>query len=163
MNPSYNNISLATGAHIAGICEIKIVPREWIIYTPVIDFNTGKVTTALIFIDSLNWLVLQLAPDSYSYIEKPKTNKTGSYFEINISGLINYFDAALLQQLETIRYNEVVALVKDNKGQYRLVGTKEIGLQLEIGNVQSNKQDGLLEVSIEMTMQNSYASPFYEL
>ena len=43
MLQAYNSITLKPGATNAGICGIKIAPREWLAADPVIDFNTGKV------------------------------------------------------------------------------------------------------------------------
>ena len=163
MNTAYANINLKTGAHVAGICKIQIAPREWLAADVVIDFATGKVLEAVIFADSHTWLTLQLVPDSYLFSEKPKINKVGSYYDVVLSGLINYIDATLLQQLETMRYNELLALVTDINGQLRIVGNANIGLIAEIGNAQENKQDGTSEVSIELSMQSSYASPFYDI
>lgn len=163
MNTYYSDINLKTGPHIAGICYLQIAPREWLTQNPIIDFASGKILNPVVFSNSHNWLKLQLVQDSYSFSEKPKNNKAGSYFEISISGLINYIDASLLLQLETYRYNELIALVKDNNGQLRLVGNANIGLIADIGNFQENKQDGSCEISIEMKMQNSSASPFYEV
>jgi hypothetical protein len=163
MNTSYANINLKTGTHIAGICKIQIAPREWLAENPTIDFLSGKILTPVVFLGSYNWLSLQLVADSYSYSEKPKSSKAGPFIEISISGLINYIDPALLQILETLRNNELIALVTDFNGQLRLVGNANIGLIADIGHVQENKQDGSCEISIEMKMQNSYASPFYTI
>src|SRR5881392_728476 len=113
MKQVYGNIAFTTGAQVAGICEIKIAPREWLASDPVIDFATGKILTDLALTDDKEFLILTLTQDSYEYNEKPKNNRGGSYYEVSCNGTINDLDSTTQQMLESLRYHEFVAIIKD--------------------------------------------------
>ena len=163
MKPVYANINVATGAHIAGICKIQVVAREWLESPLVIDFNTGKVTTAVDLVAGKSFLELNFTQDSYEFIEKPKSSKSGDYFETNISGLVNDLDSTMLQQLETWRHHQLVAIVTDRKKRMRICGNIDHGLNFIFSIKNVNAQNGLYQISIDMEIQTDAAAPFYEV
>lgn len=162
MKPAYANLSLATGVRHAGICTIKIVPREWIVADPVVDFNTGKVLTALQLLNGHTWLTLEFAPTTYEYEEKPKSNKSGSYYEVTLSGIINKYTWDVHQVVETLRYHECVAQITDRYKKTKLVGDKESGLIVTVGNNVKNTQGGQQQVQIQLAMECEGLPPYYE-
>jgi len=158
MKPVYNNITLKQGPHIAGITNVKVAAREWLTHDAVIDFETGKIITPII---SSRWLTLEFTADSYEYDEKQKSNKSGSYYEISLSGLINNYDAPLQQTLNTLRYHEFVAIVLDCNRLMRFVGSKEAGLVFSVNNkTQNSARRQMAEVLL--TMESEDPAPFFE-
>ncbi len=100
MKPVYSDININTGAHIAGICQILITPREWVATDTVIDFNTGRILEPVTLLDNKFWMLLNLIDNTYTYDENPKASKTTS-FEISCSGTLNNYHYALQQVLQT--------------------------------------------------------------
>lgn len=163
MKPVYTNLSNTTGAHIAGICTLQVAPREWLNADPIIDFNTGKVLAAVTLKTGKAWLTLDLLQDSYDYNEKPKSSKSGMFYEISLSGTLNNFPAEVQQVLESIRYNEVVAIVKDRNKRTKLVGNTAFAMLLTYTNKNTNNQGGTQSITIDMVMESEAPAPFYEV
>lgn len=164
MKPVYNNIKPTTGVHLAGLIKILIAPKEWLDAPIVVDFNTNKVLTpATITGIGRSWLTLDLTADSYQFVEKPKNSKAGEFFDCSLNGLVNYIDAPLLQQLETIRFNEVVAIITDKNKRLRIVGDTVKGMNFSFGLKNDNANAGVQEVSIDLLLQLATPAPFYEV
>ncbi len=164
MKTSYANIKATQGLYAAGICQVKIVPREWLTDPWVADFATGIVVNEILLEEDREFITLELVPDSYEFEEKPKSNRGGSYFEVAIQGTLNNITPALLASLETVRYHEMVAILKDKQRRYKVVGNKDAGLVFRFGNKEdASKQGGIQMVSIDMTMDSDNLSPFYEI
>ncbi len=164
MKTSYANINVTQGLYAAGICQVKIVPREWLTEAWVADFSTGKVISEILLQEDREFITLNLVPDSYEFEEKPKSNRGGSYFEVSVQGTLNEITPELLATLETIRYHEMVAILKDKKRRYKVVGNKDAGLVFRFGNKEdATKQGGLQICAIDMNMDSDNLSPFYEL
>ena len=163
MQRSYTAITPAFGRYKAGICSIYIAPKEWITNLPDPLFATGIITTAPTFEEDRAWLQLELTEPSYEYDEKPKTAKAGPFFDIVAEGVINDITPALQQTLETYRYHQFMALVKDRQGQYKIVGTPTEGMELAYRNLQNNDSGGQQRVSITLTMSTVAAPPFYNV
>lgn len=162
MKAAYSNIRPARGVHEGGIIEVTIVPKEWISDIPVYDFKTGKVIEPLSLLPGKYFIVLTLTPESYEYDEKEKINKSGSYYEVSMSGTTNYLDASLQQVLESLRYHELVAIVTDKKRRKKLVGDKYAGMTLQISHKQTSAQGGTQSVNINLIMESEDLPPFYE-
>lgn len=163
MKPVYSNITIATGARLAGIFQIQIAPREWLTVNPIIDFSTGKVLTPLSFIAGKSLLTLTFTPDSYNYEEKPKSSKGGDFYEVNVTGTINTVNEDLHQVLETMKRHELVTLVKDRKKRTRLVGSMDAGMQMKINYRQNNTNGGNEIATIDLLQDVEDSPPFYEV
>jgi hypothetical protein len=163
MKPAYSSVALKEGPHKGGIISIQIAAKEWLDDDIVIDFLTGKVTSAVTFLSTHNWLTLTFTPNSYEYDEKPKSNKSGSYYEVSAAGIINYVDAALQQVLETLRYNQLVCLLTDRNQQLKLIGNKNFGMIFTIEQKNANNQSGVQQVPVSFYLETEDAPPFYEV
>jgi len=164
MISSYANIKATSGLYAAGICQIKMVPREWLTEAWTVDFLTGKVISEILLEDDREFITLDLVPDSYEFEEKPKSNRGGSYFEVMVQGTLNNITPELLATLETVRYHEMVAILKDKQRRYKVVGNKEAGLIFRYSNKEdSTKQGGLQVCAIDMAMDSDKLNPFYEI
>lgn len=157
MKQAYTSLTPATGAHVAGIVSIALAPREWLAAEPVVDFNTGKILVPLSFVAGKSLLPFQLVPDGYDYTEKPKSNKSGSFYEVSCTGTLNALTPEGQQVLESLRYHELVAVVKDRKKRNKLIGTKTAGAVLQVGYRQNSTEALTLELSIEVEER----PPFY--
>ncbi len=162
MKPVYSGVVLQTGNHNGGICVIEIAPKEWLQNDVVIDFDTAKILTPLVLTGTHSWLKLEFTPNSYDYDEKPKSGKSGTYYEVSAAGIINYSDAALQQALETIRYSQVVCKLTDRNKYIKLVGSKSFGMLLSITSTNTNKSNGEQTASLSFYLETEDAPPFYE-
>lgn len=164
MKASYANLTLTQGLYAAGICEIQIVPREWLQDPYTVDFNTGKVIDQILLEADRNFITLEFTPESYEFDEKPKSNRGGSYFEVQVQGNINNITPELLVTLETIRYHEMVAILKDKQRRLKVVGNKDTGLVFRFANKEDTTRQGGLQIcAIDMTMDSEKLSPFYDI
>ncbi len=163
MKNLYGDLKVTQGFYIPGICQIKIAPIEWIQDPVKIDFKTGKVIDEVILIDNKNFYLLEFAPESYLFDEKPKSNRGGSFYEKSIQGDLNNLTPELVAIMETLRNHEVVAILKDKRKRTKLVGTEEAGLVFRYYNKESNKNGGEHTVAIDLTMEAENISPFYEI
>lgn len=162
MKPVYSDLNLSTGSHVAGICNVKVAPREWLTEDPVIDFTTGKILTAAAFIAGKTWLTLEFVAQSYDYNEKLKSNKSGSFYEISLSGVLNKYDADVQQVIDTIRYHEMVALVKDKKNKTKFLGNTQEGMAVA-GDHTIKNNPGEERLQINLFMESEAPAPFYEV
>jgi hypothetical protein len=159
MKPVYSDLSPKRGVHVAGICSIQIVPREWLETPIAIDFTTGKVIVEVDLVADKEWINLGLLEESYDYDEKPKSSKSGSFFEVAAGGVTNDLSPEILQTLETFRYHEFIAILKDKQQRYRIVGDQDAGMVLQFASSQGN----ILKVDISLQMQTEAAPPYYEV
>lgn len=163
MRPAYSDHKLFTGIHTAGIYKLQVIAKEWLQDPLVIDFNTGKITTAAVLIFGKTWLTIELTPESYDFDEKMKTGKPGSYFETTISGTSNSIDATLLQQMETLRYHEIIAIVFERDKRKRIVGDQTTGMSYQFYPKLKNSSGGQQQISIDLIIQTARTAPFYEV
>lgn len=161
MKPIYGNIEPVTGASYSGICTLKIIPKEWVSSYIDIDFASNSVLYEPLLFEDKSWLIITLNEKSYEYSESPKYTKAGQYYEINFSGTINDMSPSLLQILETLRYHEFIAIIKDRHGRQKLIGTNAAGMVLSISNKEVNSDGGTQTVSIQLSMENEFAAPFF--
>ena len=162
MKQVYENILLHEGSHIAGICKLQIAPREWLSSNIIIDFNTGKIKTAINFITGRNWLDIELTLPSFEFDEKPKSNKSGQYIELAVAGTINNFTASVQQVIETLRYSEFVVLLTDANNNMRLIGDAESGMVLSPDHsVKNAVNEERLQLSF--IMESETTAPIYEV
>lgn len=156
MKPAYSDILLKPGAVTHGIVSVKVVPREWLAADPVIDFNTGKVITAVSLAAGRSWILLDFAATTYKYDEKPKSTRSGSFYEISLSGSINNYDSAMQQVMDSLRYHELMAIVLDRNKRIKLAGTRDAGFGVSPAN-------NVYSAHIEMVMESEFPAPFYDL
>ncbi|MES2457225.1 MAG: hypothetical protein V4594_16845 [Bacteroidota bacterium] len=159
----YNTISPTYGPHIAGICNIKIVPIEWLEAPVEKDFKTDKIITAVEFIDGKSWINLELLQETFEFIEKPKQSKPGSFFEVSISGTSNDITPETLQVLNTFRNHLFIALVKDAQHREKLIGNQHEGMLFQFSNKEANDKGGTQIILIDLNMDLQDPAPFYEL
>ncbi len=163
MKPVYSNVDLKPGAHNGGIITIQVAAKEWLSSDPVISFMSGKVTTAITLLEGFNWLTLEFTPGSYTYDEKPKQSKPGTYYEVTAAGIINYSDPDLQQVLQTLRYHQVVAIVTNRNKFRKVVGNTEYGMIPQIGNIITNAASGKEYAEFSLLAQTEASPPFYEI
>lgn len=159
MKPVYSNLTPTYGVHQGGVCKIEIAPIEWLSTKLIRDFANG-CTVIPALIEGKEWIVIEFTPDSYSYDEKPKTIKAGTYFETSVDGTSNDLDASTYQLLETLRYHQFIAIVTDRKKRKRICGTNETGMTMQIGNDNKNTDSGKLTVPVNLQYQNEKLNPF---
>lgn len=164
MIATYSNLKFTEGPYAAGISQIKVAPREWLLDGIEIDFTTGKVVREILLQNGFEFITLDLVPESYEFEEKPKSNRGGGFYEVKISGLLNDLTPEALAVLQTLRNHEVIAIVKDRKKRFKVVGDEAAALVLQFANKEDNgKQGGLQTVAIELNMDAEKVAPFYEL
>lgn len=161
MKPSYNNITVGTGARTSGLYSIKVVPREWLAADPVADVITGVVSDVPLKFGK-EWIDLFFTELSYDYNETPKSNnKAGDYFEVTAGGSINELTPELQRTIETLRYHEFVAIVQDKNDRVKVIGDTVAGMQLQMDYKQSNSNGGTEISTIKLSMEVEDRPPFY--
>jgi len=163
MKQKYSNVTLSSGHYRAGICQIKIAPKEWLLDPVIIDFNTNIVNHEVLLKPDFNFLTLDFTPDSYEFDEKPKSSRGGSYFEVTLQGMVNNITPDILATLETFRYHEMVAIIKDKNKRMKVVGDQDAGLIFRFTNKESSNQGGVQQCAVDLTMDAEKLSPFYEI
>lgn len=163
MKSVYDNIPLQPGAHTGGIFSIFVIPKDFVTADPVIDFNTGKVTTALTLADEKDWQELQFTPDSYDYDETPKSPRTGTYYEITLKGVLNNVTPDTQQIINTLRYHELICLVKDRQKNIKLVGDRQFGMILQFNSSNLNTSGGKKTIPVVLSFDSEHPAPFYEV
>jgi hypothetical protein len=158
MKPDFYSLTLQPGAHRKGIVDIKLAAKDWVVGEIEIDFNTGKVINAVELIDSKAWLAIQFTPKSYQLTEKPKTNKSGEYFEITIKGSLNRLTAISQQTLHNMKGFELVVIAMDKQKVKKLIGNKEHGMILNFEHDHSNDTQS---VDLSFSFDSEFAAPFY--
>lgn len=161
MKSVYSDLKNITGGHSAGIVDVMITPREWLATEPVVDFETGKILQALSLKTNKFFLLLQLAPYSYNYEAKPKASKSGDYYEVNASGDLNTFNYSLRQVVETLRYSECVAIVRDRNKRRILIGNGEDAMKISIFHSIKNGNSAEEKTTIDFSFECDEAPPFY--
>ena len=161
MKQVYNTLTLKAGATNAGISKIEVAAKDWLTEDIKIDFSTGNVKTAISLSTGKSFIELQFAPLSYSFDEKPKTNKSGNSVETTILGKLNDVDDAALLVIETLRYSELIVIATDRKGRKRIVGNQEFGCLFSFSNKQSNNPNGIQDAQITIVYDSEYYSPYY--
>ena len=131
MKQVYADLSPATGVHVAGICTIQIAPITWLQTEWIQQFLSGKVMS-IALLPGKQMISLELLQQSYKFNEQPKDSKAGTFYDISIAGTSNYTDDALLQVLNTYRYQQWFALIKDRNANYRICGNINAGLSLSL-------------------------------
>lgn len=160
MLQKYSSLKSITGNHRGGICTIKLIPKEWLANNWEIDFATGNIITIPLE-PGKDFILLKLIESSYKYLENPKSNRSGSYYELSLTGTSNDIDSATLQTLNTYRYHEWVVLFKDKKGRQRIAGNFTTGMQFEFNNAQENDNGGKQKADVKFTIQQEHPASFF--
>lgn len=160
MKPVYSNVIPQRGPHIGGAVKLHLLPKEWLTADPVIDFSTNIVVTPLTLLSGKGFLTLDLVEDTLEYDEVPKSNAAGTYYEIQVSGVLNYIDAELLQLFETWRYHEFVVKTMDRNRQWRIIGNTENGMLFTWGSGQRSENGGTAQTTITLKMEVEKAPPY---
>jgi len=162
MKPVYSHIEPSTAVHTAGIVKLLIAPREWLSEPFEKDFTNNKVLDAVAFLSGKTWLHIEMAGESIFFNETPKNSNAGEFYEVSTGGVLNYMDAALLQQLETMRYHEWVVVTMDRKKKYRIAGTYEKGMQLSVAHAERADDGGESRVTLQFFIETESLPPYYE-
>lgn len=160
MKTVYSDIKPAEGQHVAGICSLYVVPREWLAEDPLIDFESGRVLNAVALKDNKFWIRLDLIQPTYNFEELPKSNKSGDYKESSLTGELNFYNYFLLQQLETLRRSQPVVLLTDMNKRRRLIGDTQAGMILNYSHTIKNDPPEE-KVTINMIMESEDPAPYY--
>ena len=154
MRPVYENITLAPGANKPRLCSLLIAPIEWLQGDVVVDYNSGMILEPPVL--NNGWLELKLAPESYDYEEKPKSNRAGQYYEITIAGTANQITPEIQLVLNTLRFHQLVVRAKDKHGNIKYVGTRESGAVFQFANANA----ALQKVDITLSYDSEYPAPY---
>jgi hypothetical protein len=160
MKPAYNNIELASGVHVGGMCIIQVAPKEWLASDATIDFATGAITVLPAFIFGRNWITLTFSPTSYDFNETPKSGRQGSFIETVIAGTANNIDAATLQILQTLRYHQLVCVATDRRKKVRMTGDKNNAMIFQYTVKNTNTGNGQQSVAVQLTYESEDPSLF---
>jgi len=160
MKTVYADIAPATGLHNGGICSVYVIPREWLDADPVIDFETGRVLTALPLKPGRFWIRLDLVEETYKFNETPESSKSGPYTKTALAGNLNYYNYMLRQQLETLRRSQPVVMLTDLNQRRRLAGDTETGMIFSYA-YDLNNNPGEEKVSVNMMMETEDPAPYY--
>lgn len=160
----YNNLKPKSGKNPGGICSILIADIDWIQNKIKRDFSTGKILTPIQFYPGRDFIQVNFLEKTYNYTETPKETKSGSYFEILVAGTLDYMDAALQQQLESLRYKQVISVVQFMPGGEKIIGNKDFGLNLRFSHKNATDNNGgLLSIPVEISGNTVDSPPFYEI
>lgn len=160
MKPVYSNITYATGLHEGGMCMLFLLPKEWATSDPVIDFNTNKVLIPITVEALKEWIRVDVVKDTLEYIEKPKSNAAGVYYEITTGGLVNFHEPYFMQLLETLRYHEFIVITLDKRNQYRIIGNRTNGMLLQISHDEDAGNGGTSRTSLSLSMDVEKLPPY---
>lgn len=162
MKPAYDSLNLLNGSHNGGICSIQVAPNNWVETFPDVDFNFGKIITPVIFIEGKDWLDIVFIPKSYDYEEVTKDSAAGTFYEIKISGIVNYSDAALQQIIHTLQYHHFILKIRDLNGNYKLVGNiLPNSIILEISYKNTNANNGQQYYNFSFSFTTEELPPYY--
>lgn len=160
MKQAYSNISLATGIHNAGICNIKIAPREWVINLITVDFVTGFIKAPISFIAGKEWLKIDLIPNTVEHEEKPKISRAGHYYEKTFGGTSNNLSPELYKSITTLLEHEFIILYTNVRGEKKLIGNNKVGNILQVTFTEENKNNAL-SIGFSFTMDEENLSHYY--
>ena len=163
MKQVYSSLTHRPGSTNAGICAIRIAAKEWISGLILPDFNTGAVVNAIALLPGFNWLELEFTQPSHELEQTEKENKSGPYFEISYTGIINNMDAALQQSLESIKRHQVVAIFTQRNGLKKIIGDTETGMLLKHSNKIVNGSAASEVPVIELYIQSENPSTYYNV
>lgn len=160
MKAIYSDLKYLQQLHSAGLVSMQITPREWLAADPVIDFETGRVLETIQLKPNRFWLSVQFTPASFSFAENPKDTKSGDYYEVSTGGLLNTFNYALQQVLETIRYSELVVTVKDKNKRRKIIGDTQAAMELKVTHTHQS-EPGIEKVQLDLTYSAEGLPPYY--
>lgn len=160
MKPVYADIQPASGSHIAGICSVYLIPRQWLTADPEVDYETGRVVNAVTLNLNRFWIRMDLLKPTYKFKEEPKDSKSGDFKEVTFTGDINFYNYQLQQQLETLRRCQLVVLLTDQNARRRIIGDTEAGMRMTYEHNVDNSS-GEERASISFTMDVEDPAPFY--
>jgi hypothetical protein len=159
MKPAYSNIGLQPGAIEKGTYLLRVVPKEWLNENIVPSFVTRKVETEIELLPGKQWIDFELNPDSYKFKEPSKTNGSGSYFDIEISGTLNNFSQSVESVIQTLQYHELVVVCLNKNRQRKVIGDKTKGMRMSWKH-QNPADDQSLELTFAIKIED--VSPFYD-
>lgn len=157
----YSNLQPKRGVHTAALVRLRMVPREWLAADPVIDYDTNCVISQVPLIAGKSFITLQLLEESMRYRELPRSTATGSFYDIEVAGLLNDHTPELQQAFETYRYHEWVVIVDDEQRRQRLIGNTQFGMRLQINSALETENGGTRRTEMEWRMQTELAPPYY--
>jgi hypothetical protein len=163
------DIKFVGGVKVKGIVKVELIPIELITFFPAIDYSTGAYINPIQFKNnySNDIFSVDFVPGSKKLMEKPKTNKDGTYIEVSIKGI----NADIVQNtnrkdyltLANAKYKEFIVIVYLRGGIKKIIGTDEIGCKLLATLETENSQGGSEENSFDITYSSLDYIPFYNV
>lgn len=161
MKQVYANLTHTPGLQKSGYCRVVFTARDWVQDPIYSDFMTGKVITKINIRTGGFWMQAAFAPESFSFSQNPKTSNSGEYYEIKASGLLNTYNYAVRNVLETLRNHELIVILYDKYGRRTLLGNDEKGMTLSVQHGNTDSRDGKEYLQLELTGQSEKLAPFY--
>ncbi|MFC4261937.1 hypothetical protein ACFOWM_03540 [Ferruginibacter yonginensis] len=156
MKPAYSNITIATGAHVPGICKIEVAPLHTLSSRIFTNFITGEINEPLVLTTSM--IDIPLIPNSCKISSKSKSSRAGDYFEISIEGLLNELTTVQFRRLETLRYEKLITLVTLLNKSQLLIGSNSDGMRFSFNTDISTNQN---QIAWELNYVSENAVAFY--
>lgn len=161
MKPAYNSLTSKKGNHGGGIVKMHVAPKDWLSEEIVIDFTTNKIIQPVKLLPGKEWIPLGFTKPSFEFNDDPKSNKSGSYYEVTCAGIMNNYDNVLQQTIETLRYYELLTIVTDRFQRQRFIGNMEQGMVIAGKHVIKNNF-GEESLSIKFFMEAEKSPPYID-
>ena len=159
MKPVYTSLFSKKGNHVGGIVRMHVAPKEWLAADIVIDYATNKIIEAVSLIPGKDWISLGFTKPGFEYDDELKTNKSGDYYEVNCAGIMNNFNSALQQTIETIRYHQLLMIVTDRYKRQRFIGNLAKGMKITNRHAIKNNP-GEESLAIKFFMESELSPPY---
>lgn len=159
--PDLMPIASTSGDNLGGICYFDCCPRQWLADEVIINPITRTVETALVLIEGKTMLRFEMLEDSTPFSEDRKRGKSGYYYEQKLGGIINKDEASKSINMDTLGMHDLVVIYTDHNGLQKIIGNKEMGMQLLHAVDVEKDVSGKTMYTIELTHQTEHACPFY--
>lgn len=160
MKQAYSEISPATGAIMANICTIHIMPVEWLAKSWKPLFTTGIVPDVNI-VPGKYLIEISLVQPTYNLQEKNRTAKGIDTYELSFTAETNELSAETMQVLNTYRYHQWLIIYKVAENKYKIAGNKNAGLYFSYDNLHTNERNEQ-RIAVSFAMQAEDPSRFID-
>lgn len=124
-----------------GACSIKYFKWEDVLAWPIIDPQTGILSSAISLKPGKFIYLCGSINPSRSFSENEKDSSAGSYFEITAKGSLAGSNAAQILTLGTLKHHQWGLIITDKNGVTRLVGNEDSGAELVIDYTSGHGSD----------------------
>jgi len=139
-------------SNLGGLAEFKFIYERQL--TQKIEIINGQ---ALQFISSSEFIVPDIVFESSS-LKEIKTD--ANLFEYEYTAYCARDDLSKLQDAARLDANKIIAIVKDNNGESRLLGQKDNACIVEIGFNKGSKVSELNAYELKINWKSQYRSAF---